>query len=164
MALTKTFNSNKWQETIIDIFYEWLTNVNCFDSQSVGRVLVSGYGTVGNERLEVPRCEYEIINVLNESTGAGRTGAGGVKTNAVLRTVFMAITLKASRSDAGGRAAELNLIREADTLDKYFRTDLGGGTLGASGLRKANLAGPFKDNNLSYYQQRHILSFQIEVA
>lgn len=158
-ALIHSFLKDFWEESILDIVYEWLSDDNCFGSQQDGLMVITPYATTGTERLEVQRCEFEIVNVLNESTGAGRQ-----KVNAVFRTIMIDINLKTSRNDAGGRNAELDLIRKCDIMDKYARSDDGVPRLGGAGLRKTNLTGPLKQNNKYYYQRRFILSFQVEVA
>lgn len=158
-VLTKTFNKDTWEESTLDTVYEWLSDDNCFGSQLGGEMVITPYATTGNERLEVQRCEFEIANILNESTGAGRQ-----KVNAVFRTVIIDINLKTSRDDSGGRSAELDLIRKCDIMDKYARSLNGIPRLGGAGYRKANITGPIKQNNKYYYQRRFILSFQIEVA
>lgn len=157
-ALVNSFKKAKWEESVIDIVYEWLTDDSCFGSQSSGAMLVTGYTTTGIERLEVNRCEFEVVNVMNESTGAGRHG-----TNSVFRTVMVELTLKASRDDSGSRGAELTLIEQCDTMDTYARSALGIPRLGGAGLRKAKLNGPFKDPDKNYFQRKFMLSFQIEV-
>ena len=156
--LTNTFNKDKWEESTLDVIYEWLSDDNCFGSQEGGSMLITAYSTSGTERLEVQRCEYEIVNVMNESTGAGRH-----KSNSQFRTTIVEITLKTSRTDAGGRESELELIKKTDTMDKYARSANGIARLGKAGLRKANINGPLKSNNQYYYQRKYILSFQLGV-
>jgi len=162
VALTKTFNKNKPEESLKDILYEWLTHNSCFGSLSVGVMVVTPYISTAQERLEVQRCEFDFINVMNQSPGAGRVGGGSVK-RTDFRTMIVEIIFKASRTDAGGVDAELALIRNTDLLDKYFRSILGGAVLGQSGLRKAKLEGPFQNTNKIYYQRKFLLSFRIEV-
>lgn len=156
--LTHIFNPNVWEESTLDALYEWLTNDECL-GDSPGVTMVVPYLSTSTEKLSAPRCEFGIVNVLNQSTGAGRN-----KTNAVFRTAIVDITLKASRQDSGGRQAELDLIRKTDTLDKYSRSTKGIPILGQAGFRKVQLAGPFRDLNKYYYQRKYMLSFEVEVA
>lgn len=160
MGISTSFNKDNWEITLKDILFEWLTDNNCFQSPNDGVNQVVPYKTVLNKRIDIPLIEFDIINVLNTSTGAGRKG-----TEAVFRDVTIEITMKTNRSAGeAGRINEKDLVAKGDILDKYFRSSSGAPALGTAGLRKANLSGPFPDSNKNFYIRNWMLSFEIEVG
>jgi len=156
MGITTSLDTAKWHETVIDILYEWLTDSSCFSSTDA---VVVPYVISSNEKLVLPRAEFEIIDADNVSIGAGRGG-----TESRFKTVFVEITLKATRATGEtGRKDELNLVRLGDKLSAYFEnTTKGAPALGGAGLRKPALDGPIPINEKNFFGQRFLLSFELE--
>lgn len=159
MGITTTFSANTWEESLIDIIFEFLTDSNCFGVSGTNITIVP-YEETLTTRLDIPRLEYEIIDANNVPTGAG---LGGSEDR--FRTIFVEFTFKVTRGTGeAGRKALLNLVRQTDTLDKYCRSSNGYAKLGTAGIRKGELNGPMPANDKNFFSRKFLLSGEIEVT
>ena len=161
MSITTLFNKDHWEQTTLQILYEWLTTASCFGSGSTASASVKLFTQSSRNKLTLPQVEVSIISTpINESTGAGRGG-----NESVFRRVVVEILIKTDREGGkSGREQEFSLVQLCDTLDKYFRSTSGAPVLGAAELKRAELVGPTPIWDEHYYMRNFFLSFRIMVG
>lgn len=154
MPITTVLSSSELIITLEKIIYEWLTDTSCFGTNTV-EVCAGIKQDNEADDMKDPWCETVVSVLSNESTGAG-----ACNTESVFKNVSIEIAFRTKRP-----ADDYDLTVLGDTLDNYFRhATKGRPALGAAGIRKANLVGPFPDDNERYYMRRWFLTGRVEVS
>jgi len=152
-ALTNTLDADNLNFSIGEMLHEWLTRSDAFGSGASGSATVSQIPeefTQGN--ADVPVIFFERVDDSTLTVGAGMRKSVTQDLN-----VFV-ITIKVDRSESTGF---LKLQRSGDTLTKYFKdNDTGRSVLGKSGLKRAELTGPFRAHTAKYFEFNFFLRFK----
>lgn len=158
MTLTASLSSTKPEESIIDVLHEWLTSTGCFLAyNSDDRMADVRFDpkTLATGSLPFPEVFVEIIDGVHLETGAGR-----LNSNAQRMSKSAIIQIRVDRNDDF-----LKLTQLGDRLYNYWRTKATGApVLGAAGLKRSKLYGPWKVHNDKYYIYEYRLDFIVLVS
>jgi len=152
-ALTNVLDPDNINFSIGEMLNEWLTRDDAFGSGASGSATISQLPeefTQGNAR--VPVIFFERLDDAILTVGAG------MRKSVTQELMTFRLTVK---SDRGEQTGFLKLTRTSDKLASYFRgNSTGRSILGKSGLRRAELTGPFAAHTAKYWEHNFLLRFK----
>lgn len=152
-ALTNVLDPNKLNYSIGEMLYEWLTRSDAFGSGATGSATITRVPAEFKQgNLQVPGIFFERVddNVLTVGAGMRKSVTQDLNT--------FRITVRADRGESDGF---LKLDRTGDKLMAYFKdNEKGRSVLGKSGLRRAELVGPFPAHTERYWEYNYLLRFK----
>lgn len=156
VALTNTLDADNIDFSICAMLQEWLTRDDAFGSGASGSASVTFIPdeyVQGNSTVPTIFIERTDDSVL--------TVGAGMRKDVTHERITYRIAIKVERGDAG---EFLTLRRRGDKLFSYFKdNDTGRSVLGLSGLRRAELVGPYPAHTGKYYENNFFLRFKTVV-
>jgi hypothetical protein len=147
--LTNTISTSAMTESILKMLKEWLERPACFGTSDAD-VIVDP--TFKKESPIVPEIYIEILNTVGDFTPAN--GSNRIRNDYVVQ-----LQVRVSRSD---QHPMLSLNRAGDKMWGYWKNrETGKATLGASGLRRSLMSGPFSEHSEHSYAWNYILTFEV---
>ena len=151
-ALTHTVDIENIDFSIGEMIYEWLTRSDAFGSGASGSAVVTAIPEEFKQGNQLqPVVFYERVDTTPQPVGAG------MRASMTKELITYRLSVKVDRSESF-----IKLKRTSDLLAYYFRNNNSGrSVLGKSGLRRAELTGPYSAHNDKFYEHNYFLRFKV---